>query len=99
SAKSRDQRVLEQASRRAGQRPEQLHRRRGEVAHREEWLLECESDSSEEDAHIYAEGVRRGGTLVTARVPESEAARYEAILDRSAVSIRERARIWERNGL
>lgn len=35
---------------------------------------------SEDDAHIYAEGVRRGGTLVTARVDDSRANSAEAIL-------------------
>ena len=53
---------------------------------------------SEEDAHVYAEGVRRGGTLVTARVPDTDRQRYEAILDRSAVDIRERARMYEEGG-
>ena len=53
---------------------------------------------SEEDAHVYAEGVRRGGTLVTARVPETDRQRYEAILDRSAVDIRERAKMYEEGG-
>ncbi|USI73430.1 general stress protein [Sphingomonas morindae] len=40
---------------------------------------------SEEDAHVYAEGVRRGGTLVSARVPDGDVARAEAALDRSSV--------------
>ena len=35
---------------------------------------------SEEDAHVYAEGVRRGGTMLTARVDEGQAARLEAVL-------------------
>src|SRR6185369_2006151 len=35
---------------------------------------------SEEDAHVYAEGVRRGGTLVTARVDEARADSTNAIL-------------------
>src|ERR1051325_697487 len=43
----------------------------------------------EDDAHAYAEGVRRGGTLVTARVEDADRARVEAIMDRSAVNIRE----------
>lgn len=38
------------------------------------------SGVSEADAHVYAEGVRRGGTLVTARVDETRAAEAEAIL-------------------
>jgi len=53
---------------------------------------------SEEDAHAYAEGVRRGGTLVTARVPDGDRTRYEAILDRSAVNMRDRMSTWERSG-
>jgi hypothetical protein len=39
-----------------------------------------ESGVSESDAHVYAEGVRRGGTLVTARVDETRQAEAEAIL-------------------
>jgi hypothetical protein len=40
---------------------------------------------SDEDAHVYAEGIRRGGTLVTARVNEADASRVEGILDRSSL--------------
>src|SRR6185312_15680539 len=45
-----------------------------------------EAGVSEEDAHTYAEGVRRGGTLVTARVPDSQSdrAKFETILDQSS---------------
>ena len=57
-----------------------------------------QSGVSEREANVYAEGVRRGGTLVTARVPETDRARYEAILDRSAVNITDRSAMWERNG-
>jgi hypothetical protein len=39
-----------------------------------------ESGVSEADAHVYAEGVRRGGTLVTARVDEVREVEAEAIL-------------------
>ena len=46
--------------------------------------------TSEEDAYIYAEGVRRGGTLVSARVADADRARYEAVLDQSSVNIRDR---------
>jgi hypothetical protein len=41
------------------------------------------SGVSERDAHFYAEGVRRGGTLVTARVDDAVAPEAEAILKRS----------------
>ena len=53
---------------------------------------------SKEDAEIYAEGVRRGGTLLSARVPDSERARYEAILDQGAVNIRTRAAAYRESG-
>jgi hypothetical protein len=53
---------------------------------------------SKDEAHVYAEGVRRGGTLVTARVPDGERSRYEAILDRAAVNIRDRADAYRREG-
>src|SRR6478735_5756441 len=39
-----------------------------------------EAGVSEEDAPLYAEGVRRGGTLVTARVAEGDRARFDAVL-------------------
>ncbi len=52
----------------------------------------------EDDAHVYAEGVRRGGTLVTARVPEAERARAEAILARNAVDIRDRGAAYRKSG-
>ena len=57
-----------------------------------------QSGVDEREAHAYAEGVRRGGTLVTARVPDADRARYEAILDRSAINIRERSATWEQGG-
>jgi hypothetical protein len=53
---------------------------------------------SEDDAHAYAEGVRRGGTLVTARVPEADRLRYETILNQAAVNMPERVGTWERAG-
>jgi hypothetical protein len=57
-----------------------------------------QSGVSEEEAHSYAEGVRRGGTLVTARVPDGERSRFEAILDRSAVNMRERTAYYQKTG-
>jgi len=53
---------------------------------------------SEEDAHVYAEGVRRGGTLVVARVPEADQSRFQAILDQSAVDIRQRGTSFRQSG-
>src|SRR5205823_7705224 len=57
-----------------------------------------QSGVSEADANVYAEGVRRGGTLVTARVPDAERARCEAILDRASVNLRDRAALYQKSG-
>jgi hypothetical protein len=42
--------------------------------------------------------VRRGGTLVSARVADADRTRYEAILDRSSVNIRDRGAAWRKVG-
>lgn len=42
-----------------------------------------DSGVDERDAHVYAEGVRRGGTLVTVKVADARASEAEAILQRS----------------
>lgn len=53
----------------------------------------------ERDAHFYAEGVRRGGTLVTAKVEDALAPEAEAILKRSNwVDPRERRSSYEQQG-
>lgn len=57
-----------------------------------------QSGVSEKDAHVYAEGVRRGGTLVTARVPEADRGKYEAILNSSAVRLHEREAAYRDSG-
>ena len=53
---------------------------------------------SKEDAEIYAEAVRRGATLVTARIPTQDRARYLAIMDKSAVNIRNRGIAYRNAG-
>jgi hypothetical protein len=53
---------------------------------------------SEEDAHSYAEGVRRGGTLVSARVADAERSRLDTILNESAVNLRDRSAAWQKAG-
>lgn len=37
---------------------------------------------SDDHAHVYSESVRRGGTLVSVRVDDKDAARIQAVLDR-----------------
>jgi hypothetical protein len=53
---------------------------------------------SEEEAPLYAEGVRRGGTLVSARVADADRGRLESILDQSAVNLRDRSSAWRKSG-
>ena len=52
----------------------------------------------EEDAHVYAEGVRRGGTLVTVRSEEEVALRADGILDRSGVAASARRDAYREGG-
>lgn len=54
---------------------------------------------SETDAHVYAEGIRRGGTLVTVRIDDSQGAMVEQVLARhSTVDISTRADEYRRGG-
>jgi hypothetical protein len=53
---------------------------------------------SEEDARSYAEGVRRGGTLVTARVADRDRARLEVALDDDAVNLHDPRAAWQKTG-
>ncbi len=53
----------------------------------------------EEDAHYYYEGVRRGGTLVSAAVNDADADRAASIMNRhGAVNVRERSAAWRERG-
>ena len=53
---------------------------------------------SKEDADVYAEGLRRGGAVVSARVPDRDAPRLQALMDRSAVNIGERGAAYRQAG-
>jgi hypothetical protein len=58
-----------------------------------------ESGVPEKDAHVYAEGVRRGGTMVTARVSDELVDEAERILGQSnSVDLEERRRTYEADG-
>jgi hypothetical protein len=52
----------------------------------------------EEDANVYAEGLRRGGVLLTVRINSANVARAEQILDQSAVRTGERAEAYRQTG-
>jgi hypothetical protein len=49
------------------------------------WLMDNGIDES--DAHVFAEGLKRGGTLVTAHVPDERAVAAEAIFLKHGVDI------------
>lgn len=53
---------------------------------------------NEDDAHVYAEGVRRGGTLVTARVEDDLVPTARAILSSGSVDIARRREIYAEEG-
>ena len=57
-----------------------------------------EAGVSKEDASRYAEGVRRGGTLVSARVPDQDRARLDALLHERSVNLQERSTAWQKSG-
>lgn len=53
----------------------------------------------ERDAHVYAEGVRRGGALVTAKVADGRASEAQAILDsHKSVNLDTRAAAYRESG-
>ena len=54
---------------------------------------------SEADAHVYSEGVRRGGTLVTVKAEDMQAAEVERVLDsHSAVDVAARGDQYRSEG-
>lgn len=58
-----------------------------------------DSGVPEDDAHVYAEGVRRGGTLVTAKVDEQLAPNAERILGQSnSVNLEDRRGEYQASG-
>ena len=58
-----------------------------------------EAGVSTDRANVYAEGVRRGGTLVTARVDEDRASEIETIMQRyRAIDADERGRSYREDG-
>jgi hypothetical protein len=53
---------------------------------------------SEDEASRYAEGIRRGGTLVSVRASEQDRARIEALLSETSVDIQSRSAAWQKTG-
>jgi hypothetical protein len=57
-----------------------------------------ESGTSKENAELYAEAVRRGGAIVTAKVPDDEQTKFAAIMDRLAFDVAARETAWRSSG-
>jgi hypothetical protein len=58
-----------------------------------------EAGHTDEEANVYSEGVRRGGTLVSVRVDEDEADRIERLLDgQSGVDAMNRGQAYRETG-
>jgi len=53
---------------------------------------------SKDDADLYAEGLRRGGAVVSARVADADASRLQAIMDRSSVRLIDRGAAYRQAG-
>lgn len=53
---------------------------------------------SKDEAEVYAEGLRRGGAVVSARVADADASRLQAVMDRSAVRVSDRAAAYRSTG-
>jgi hypothetical protein len=57
-----------------------------------------ESGTSKENAELYAEALRRGGAVVTAKVPDADERKYAAIMDNSAFDIASREQLYRSSG-
>ena len=57
-----------------------------------------ESGTSKENAALYAEALRRGGAVVTAKVPDDDAPKYKAIMSRNEVDVASRADVYRKSG-
>ncbi len=57
-----------------------------------------ESGTSKEHAELYAEALRRGGAVVTAKVPDDEETRYSAIMEKSAFDVTTREKFYRDSG-
>jgi hypothetical protein len=51
-----------------------------------------------DEADLYAEGLRRGGAVVSARVADADATRLRAVMDRSAIQVTDRAAAYRKSG-
>lgn len=57
-----------------------------------------ESGESKENAALYAEALRRGGAIVTAKVPDADVEKYKAILSKDSFDVSSRAPAYRETG-
>jgi hypothetical protein len=57
-----------------------------------------QSGVGKDEAEIYAEGLRRGGTVVSAKVADADASRLQAVMDSSGVSVADRGVAYRKAG-
>jgi hypothetical protein len=57
-----------------------------------------ESGTSKENAALYAEAVRRGATIVTAKVPDDDASKYKAIMSKNDFDVIARESAYRSSG-
>ena len=57
-----------------------------------------ESGTSKENAELYAEALRRGGAIVTAKVSDDDEKQFAAIMDHRAYDVSDRATAWRDEG-
>jgi hypothetical protein len=57
-----------------------------------------ESGTSKENAELYAEALRRGGAVVTAKVSDDDAVKYGTIMDKSAFDVAAREASYRNTG-
>jgi hypothetical protein len=57
-----------------------------------------ESGTSKENATLYVEALRRGGAVVTAKVPDDDAAKYQAIMSANDIDVAARESAYRDSG-
>lgn len=57
-----------------------------------------ESGTSKENAELYAEALRRGGAIVTAKVSDDDEKQFAAIMDHRAYDVSGRGNAWRNEG-
>src|SRR3954468_7361 len=57
-----------------------------------------ESGTSKENAELYAEALRRGGAIVTAKVSDDDEKQFAAIMDHRSYDVSDRASAWRDEG-